>query len=138
MGEDPFTLLPMNGWEMPAGSLSGGPPCRRGGGGERRGVPYAGCDGAAPKDKFDLARVALNLDAIVEATGVSNSSSSQPMRPPNQVPNRRDGSLNPNQAGPLGSTLIRKLTDPATGIVLDSWIDADGQLQGGASGFIPP
>ena len=32
-------------------------------------------------------------------------------------------------AGPLGATLIRRLTDPDTGIVLDSWYDADGNPQ---------
>jgi hypothetical protein len=39
-------------------------------------------------------------------------------------------------AGPLGQTLIRKLSDPLNGIVLDSWIDANGQAQGNAAGYL--
>ena len=35
-------------------------------------------------------------------------------------------------AGPLGATLARRLADPATGIVLDSWIDANRTPHGGA------
>ena len=44
--------------------------------------------------------------------------------------NLRDGATNPALSGPLGATLIQRLTDPVTGIVLDTWIDADGQAQG--------
>ena len=35
-------------------------------------------------------------------------------------------------AGPLGLRLVRRLTDPDFGIVLDSWLDADGLPQGNA------
>ena len=45
----------------------------------------------------------------------------------------RDGSTDPEMAGPLGARLIRLLSDPDNGLVLDSWLDADGQLQGQAS-----
>lgn len=39
-------------------------------------------------------------------------------------------------AGPLGATLILRLTDPDNGIVLDSWLDADGAVHGGASAWV--
>jgi len=55
---------------------------------------------------------------------------------PRQGPDRRDGAADPTMCGPLGATLVRRLTDPATGIVLDSWLDADGQSSGGAGGFV--
>jgi hypothetical protein len=96
-----------------------------------------GCEGVSPADRFAVGNVAYNLDRIVEPTGVPNASNNhQFLEPP--VPNRRDGALDPNLAGPLGATLIRKLTDPLTGIVLDSWIDADGALQGDAPANVPP
>ena len=41
-------------------------------------------------------------------------------------------------AGPLGATLSQRLADPATGIVLNSWIDANRQPQGGASAVVGP
>ena len=96
-----------------------------------------GCEGVSPADRFAVGNVRYNLDRIVEPTGVSNASNNhQFLEPP--VPNRRDGALDPNLAGPLGATLIRKLSDPLNGIVLDSWIDADGALQGDAPTHVPP
>jgi hypothetical protein len=41
-------------------------------------------------------------------------------------------------AGPLGAALIRRLTDPATGIVLDSWLDANGTPRGDAALYLGP
>jgi len=35
-------------------------------------------------------------------------------------------------SGPLGATLIGRLTDRNTGVVLDAWLDADGMPQGNA------
>ena len=48
-----------------------------------------------------------------------------------------EGANNPNMAGPLGQRLIRRLTnpDPLIGIVLDSWFDANGDLQGDADQY---
>ena len=46
--------------------------------------------------------------------------------------------MDQNLAGPLGAALIRRLSDPTTGIVLDSWIDADGVARGGAPTFVGP
>jgi hypothetical protein len=92
-----------------------------------------GCEGTAPANNPNA--VFYNLDRIVEPTGVSNASTGHQYLGPG--PNLRDGALDQNLSGPLGATLIRKLTDPATGIVLDSWIDTDGNLQGDAGNFIP-
>ena len=52
-------------------------------------------------------------------------------------PALRAGAANQNLSGPLGATMVQRLTDPNTGIVLDAWIDADGQPQGNAPNYIP-
>jgi len=36
-----------------------------------------------------------------------------------------------DDAGPLGATMLQKLCDPNTALVLDSYLDADGTGQGG-------
>ncbi|MCG6937540.1 MAG: hypothetical protein LJE83_05135 [Gammaproteobacteria bacterium] len=94
------------------------------------------CANGAPADNFNLNNVVYNLDRVVEDTGISNASNSSPMKQPGAGTNKRDGSLYPDLAGPLGASLIQKLTDPDTGIVLDSWLDADGQPQGNAADFV--
>jgi hypothetical protein len=48
----------------------------------------------------------------------------------------RDGATDPDLAGPLGATLIRKLADPVNGVVLDSWLDANGASRGNASTYV--
>ena len=96
----------------------------------------AGCDGVAPASNFDPNRAFFNLDRLVEANGIANSSSHHPLQVPGTGTTLRDGALNTNLAGPLGSTLVRRLTDPSTGIVLDSWLDADGVARGNAGGFL--
>ncbi|MCC7011476.1 MAG: hypothetical protein IT454_02840 [Planctomycetes bacterium] len=95
-----------------------------------------GAGGIAPSTNFSAARVRLNLDRIVEPSGVTNGSSNHAWLTPNAGSALRDGANDPSMAGPLGETLIRKLTDPATGIVLDSWIDANGASQGSASTYV--
>jgi hypothetical protein len=95
-----------------------------------------GSDGISPADSFSVARVALNLDKIVSLTGRANGSSNHPMLDPAQTINRRDGSTDPRMAGPLGAELVRKLTDPGSGILLNAWLDADGGLGGNAGNFV--
>lgn len=95
-----------------------------------------GCEGDSPASKFDPARVALNLDRIVEESGVSNASNNHALASPGAGANLREGALDPAFAGPLGWRLIQRLTDPLNGIVLDSWFDADGSPRGGASDFV--
>jgi hypothetical protein len=95
-----------------------------------------GSDGISPADSFSVARVALNLDKIVSLTGRANGSSNHPMSDPAQTINRRDGSTDPRMAGPIGAELVRKLTDPASGILLNSWLDANGGLGGNAGNFV--
>jgi hypothetical protein len=97
-----------------------------------------GSDGAAPNTYFNPADVRYDLDRVVETNGVANGSSSIPMNQPFLGPLRRDGALDPNMTGPLGTTLALRLADPATGIVLNSWVDADRTVKGDASNVIDP
>ena len=83
-----------------------------------------------------MAPVRYDLDRIVTGSGASTASSTHPLLEPGQGPDLRDGSSDPNMAGPLGLSLIQRLTDPTVGIVLDSWIDADGGLRGDAGSVI--
>ena len=87
----------------------------------------------APNTRFDPARVAFNLDTFVRLDGTPTGSNNHPMLNPGATPNLRDGAPDPEFAGPLGATLLQRLTDPTTGIVLDSWLDADGAEQGDAA-----
>jgi hypothetical protein len=96
-----------------------------------------GCNGVAPASNFDPARVALDLDRIVDESGLSYASNNHSMLHPGVGPNMRDGAADPTRPGPFGATLIKRLTDPDNGIVLDSWIDADGLPQGHATDFVP-
>ena len=93
----------------------------------------AGCDGNAPASFFDAANAHFNLDRVVDETGASQGSNNHCMI--EAGPNLRDGSALPGLAGPLGGSMTSALTDPATGIVLDSWLDADGVEQGDAATF---
>ncbi len=95
-----------------------------------------GAGGVAPSTVFDPGRVALDLDRIVEPSGVSNGSSNHAWLSGANGAALRDGALDSQLAGPLGAELLRRLADPATGIVLDSWLDANAQPQGNASTFL--
>jgi len=86
---------------------------------------------AAPSSYYNPALVALNLDRVVDETGLALASSNHAMNG-GVASTLRDGATDPTMAGPLGATLIQRLTDPATGIVLDSWVDANGNLGGDA------
>ncbi len=95
-----------------------------------------GCDFVAPASiLFDPLTVVYNLDRIVNPDGTSAASNNHAFLVPGAGAAMRDGATNPNLAGPLGATLIDILTnpDPSIGIVLDSWIDADGALKGDAA-----
>ncbi|WP_455366576.1 Ig-like domain-containing protein [Kaarinaea lacus] len=94
------------------------------------------CPNGAPAANFDPNNVVYNLDRIVEATGISNASNAHPMKNPGQGQNLRGGALNQNLSGPLGAQLLQKLTDPNQGLILDSWLDANGNAQGNAANFI--
>ena len=89
-----------------------------------------GCDGDAPKGNFDPARVRYVLDRLVEPSGVANSASNHALL--NGPTSLRGGAVNLNLAGPLGADLVRRLTDPDTGIILDAWLDADSNPHGQA------
>ncbi len=96
------------------------------------------CNNVAPADAWvanNADNVAYDLDKLVEATGISNASNSHPQLDGSPSPERA-GSLQPGLAGPFGATILQQMTDPNVGLVLDSWIDADGQQQGDAADFI--
>lgn len=95
-----------------------------------------GCEGQAPANNFDPARVRFNMDRIVDDNGVSQASSTHPLLDPGVGPDLRDGADNPNLAGPLGSILVQKLCNPTSGIILNAWIDANGLNQGDAGNFV--
>jgi len=95
-----------------------------------------GSGGTSPKDSFDPALVHYNLDRIVEPDGSSNGSSTHAFLDSGEGPALRDGALDPTLAGPLGATLVRTLCDPTLGVVLDSWIDADGDPGGNATDYV--
>ena len=92
-----------------------------------------GCDGVAPADSFDVGRVVLDLDRIVLENGDSTGSNNHPMQ--NGASTLRDGN-DTGLAGPLGADTIETMTDPNTGVVLDSWLDADGDTGGNASDYV--
>ena len=96
----------------------------------------AGAGGVAPSANYNPANAALNLDRVVSEDGVSNASSNHALFEPVPNPNLRDGATDPAMAGPMGMTLLRMLTDPVDGRVLDAWIDADGVVRGNATSVI--
>jgi len=85
---------------------------------------------------FDPARVFFDLDRIVEPDGRSNGSSNHAWLDGVDGSNLRDGATGPTMAGPLGARLIRLLSDPTNGLVLDSWIDTDAVPRGNTAGFL--
>ncbi|MEQ8767070.1 MAG: hypothetical protein RL885_24375 [Planctomycetota bacterium] len=96
----------------------------------------AGCDGIPPSANYDPARTVYNLDKIVDPTGRSMGSSNHPFLEAGKTSTLRDGASQPGLSGPLGARLIQRLTDPQLGIVLDSWLDADGFNRGNAGDFV--
>lgn len=98
-----------------------------------------GTDNVPPSTVFDPNRVFYDLDRIVQPSGVANGSNAHAWVDSTvaaTAPALRDGATDPDMAGPLGATIIRKLTDPVNGVVLDSWLDANGVPQGGAGGLL--
>jgi hypothetical protein len=78
-----------------------------------------GCEGTAV-DRFTDGTMVYDLDRVVERTGVENTGPTRPMAF-GVAAIRRDGADDPLRAGPLGATLIERLTDPEVGLVLDRW-----------------
>lgn len=92
------------------------------------------CEGNAPADNFDANNVVYDLDRIVERNGFENISMTQPIQGGNI--NGLRGGLQPNLAGPLNSTIVERLADPNVGVILDSWLDNEGNAQGDAANYI--
>ena len=91
------------------------------------------CNGNAPADIFDLNNVVYDLDKIVQIDGQTNAGSIHPRIDDRLL--RRDGS-NREMSGPLNRRLIEKLADPNLSIILDSWLDSNGDAQGNANDFL--
>jgi hypothetical protein len=97
------------------------------------------CPNGAPAANFNPNNTVYDLDKTVEISGVSNTSHTQPMLDPISGIPMRAGSIDPGLAGPIGTLMLYKLAhfDPNQGgLILDSYVDADGNAQGGAANFI--
>jgi hypothetical protein len=97
------------------------------------------CNNVAPADQFDPNNAVYDSDHVVQVNGIANSSASHPMRNPGVGGNYRGGAQNAFMSGPLGGTYIQKLAEPDPalgGLVLDSWLDANGNAQGNAANFL--
>ena len=82
---------------------------------------------------FDLnVAPSYNLDTIVDEAGRSTGSNNHRLLRPVDGPLLRDDPDTLEFSGPLSGSLIEKLSNPDTGIILDGWIDADGAVQGTA------
>ena len=93
-----------------------------------------GADGTAPKNDFAANEVAFDLDRLVDTNGVATGSNNHMgLEGPNAL---RDGALDPEMAGPLGGSMVQRLTDPLLGIVLDAWLNASGEREGNADAVI--
>ena len=92
----------------------------------------------SPKAQFDITTAFFNLDRIVDLTGRAQGSGSHFLLDPGV--DFRDGAANPNLAGPLGLTRVRRLTDPTpgVGIILVAWVDADGTPNPAADAAMNP
>ena len=98
------------------------------------------CDGTAPAENFannGAAASVYDLDRMVETqSGVANTSSTHPIVYDSTGETNRVGANFPELAGPLGRGFLQFLADPNQGLILDSWIDADGNAQGDAANYI--
>lgn len=89
----------------------------------------------APANLFDVNNIVYDLDRMVEQTGAENISSAHPFLD-GGASALRTGSNTPDLVGPLGRLMLEKLADPNLGLILDSYIDSDGNAQGGAANFL--
>ncbi|MBW2463095.1 MAG: hypothetical protein JRH11_15705, partial [Deltaproteobacteria bacterium] len=94
------------------------------------------CPDGAPADNFDPDNTVYNLDGLVEVNGIQNTASAHPAQDRDRVREARAGALNQYTSGPLGARSVQRLTDPAGGVVLDSYFDADGVPQGNAAVYL--
>jgi hypothetical protein len=96
------------------------------------------CNGVAPAAQFDINNAVYNLDRVVEIGGTANASFDKPILD-NVIQAAtvlRAGAQDASLSGSLGGELLYKLADPATTLILDSWIDANGAAGGDAANFI--
>lgn len=99
-----------------------------------------GCNERTPAQNFQLLKqgqdiVKYNLDKMVEWSGVSNASCSNPMLSGSDS-SLRDGANHADMCGPVGQSILEKMADPDNGLILDAWIDANGNFGGTANQII--
>jgi len=93
------------------------------------------CVNGAPAANFNANNIVYDWDKVTEATGVANVSLTKPILDLGAgVPLRGQGQS--TLSGPLNPNLLSKLADPAAGLILDSWIDANGAVGGNANQFV--
>jgi hypothetical protein len=92
------------------------------------------CNNVAPAAQFNINNAAYDLDRVVELTGANNASFTKPML--DGYSPLRNGSQDPTLSGPMGAELLRKLADPNTGLILDSYVDSNANAQGDAANFL--
>ncbi len=95
-----------------------------------------GCDTGSPKANFDINNAVFDLDRIVLEDGTPTGSNNHPTDDPVLGALNRNGDT---MAGPLSAAMIQRLTNPnpAIGIHLDSWFDANGNPGGLVGNFVP-
>ncbi|MGK0217529.1 MAG: hypothetical protein ACI9HE_001007 [Planctomycetota bacterium] len=96
----------------------------------------AGTDNVPPSTVYDPNLVVYNLDLLVLENGVSTASSNHASMPPGTGTVLRLGATDVEMAGPPGSASLTLLADPNAGLVLDSWLDADGAKLGDADTYL--
>jgi hypothetical protein len=94
------------------------------------------CNDQAPAQRFNVNNTVYDLDKLVQLNGVPNASTSHPRLDGRGQGARRQGASNDEMSGPLGAQTLQKLAHPAQGVILDSWMDADGVPQGNANQYI--
>jgi len=96
------------------------------------------CANGAPADNFANAvnAIVYDMDKAVEFAGGTNASLTKPFIENAALGVNLRSLGNAGFSGPMAPTLLQKLADPAVGVYLDSWIDANGQAQGDAANYI--
>jgi hypothetical protein len=93
------------------------------------------CQNVAPADQFDVNNIAYDVDRVVMYNGAANASFTKPMLNTQGIL-LRSGAQDATLSGPLGAELLTKLADPNLGIILDSWLDDNGNAQGDAANYL--
>lgn len=94
------------------------------------------CGGQSPAERFAanaFNNVKYDLDRMVQADGQTNTSSAHPLLYRGNIGRT---TANSQMSGTLPREMLEKLADPNLGLILDSWLDANGNAQGNAANFL--